>query len=250
MTELAYMTHADWAQDGTGMEEQGRRIREWLDGEPYIFVDLALDKRGKKTPTDSMFADSVAPAGAQRITVGLSEFLEYSRPGDGYFDHALVVIYPFEERECELLREVIAQARIKRVFVIVWSAFYLVRDMLDGLGAVNLFDGSRVAQPDPLQVAAAEAMVAEEYNGLESGRGKDAVIQLLRAFREEGYLLDETWIHALFAAGGSYRSAQTLARFLKEMNDGVKHRIQARFVPDIVRVLRAQIARDATEPTR
>lgn len=219
----------------------GARIRDWLDGEPYVFLDPALDNRGAKTTTDPTFLESVAPEGTQRIVVGLSEFSEYSRPGETSFDHSVVVVYPFDERACELLREIIVEGRVKRMLIIVWSSRYLVADMLEGLGAMNLFTGTTAPVPDPLQLAAADAMVAEQYNGLGSGRGKDAVIQLLRAFSDEGYLLDESWIRALFAAGGTFRSAESVAKFLTEMNDGVRHRVRQRFVSDIVRVLREQL---------
>jgi hypothetical protein len=51
-------------------------------------------------------------------------------------------------------------------------------------------------------------MINEQYNGLSSGRGKDVVVQLLRAFSNSGYPLDEgAWLRAFFAAGGTFPHA-------------------------------------------
>ena len=80
-----------------------------------------------------------------------------------------------------------------------------------------------------------------EYNGLSSGRGKDSVICLLRAFTNSGYPLDETdWMRAYFAAGGNFRHCETVVKFVREMKNGVRHRVQSRYRGDIVDFLREQ----------
>ncbi|MFJ2543053.1 hypothetical protein [Microbacterium sp. NPDC087589] len=235
MTELAYMTYTDWAAGGTGMAQRGSRIREWLGGEPFIFLDPAPGKR--RSADAAVFASIVPPDARQVVT----SFAEFDAAGQQTLDHGVTVMFPFEERECESLRELIVSARVRRIFVMVWSPTHLVIEMLDGLGGMNLLTERPAPRVGPLQLEAAKAMVSEQYNGLESGYGKDAVIQLLRAMSNEGYLLDERWIHAVFMAGATYRSAESVAKFLREMNRGVKHRVQPRFVPDIVRVLRANL---------
>jgi hypothetical protein len=108
---------------------------------------------------------------------------------------------------------------------------------------VNLHTGAALAAPDPLLIAAAEAMIDEEYNGLSSGRGKDAVVQLVRAFGLEGFPVDvDTWLRAYFAAGGNFRHADEIAKLIGEMKNGTKHRVQPRYGDNIVEVLRNQSA--------
>ena len=82
-------------------------------------------------------------------------------------------------------------------------------------------------------------MVNEEYNGLSSGHGKDAVVQLVRAFTAAGYPLDvDSWLRAYFAAGGTFRHGESVAKLLTEMKKGVQHRVKPRYVSEIVEVLR------------
>ncbi|MDT4994220.1 MAG: hypothetical protein QOH97_4112 [Actinoplanes sp.] len=96
--------------------------------------------------------------------------------------------------------------------------------------------------PDPLQVAAAKLTVDEQYNGLSSGRGKDAVVQLLRAFTGSAYPLDgDAWLRAFFAAGGAFRHADSVVKFVKEMKAGTKHRVTPRFRDDILDILRERV---------
>lgn len=58
-------------------------------------------------------------------------------------------------------------------------------------GGSNLLTGQvAAAPPDPLMVEAGRMMVHAEYNRLSTGNGKAAVVQLIRAFSEEGYPLD------------------------------------------------------------
>jgi hypothetical protein len=90
-----------------------------------------------------------------------------------------------------------------------------------------------------LQKEAAKCMVAEQYNGLSTGSGKAAVVQLLRAFTEAGYPLErEPWLQAFFAAGGEFRHAETISKLISEMKNGTKHRVQQRYRPEILSILR------------
>lgn len=85
--------------------------------------------------------------------------------------------------------------------------------------------------------------VDEQYNGLASGNGKAAVVQLLRAFTSAGYPLDaDTWLRAYFAAGGTFRHATTVAKLITEMKAGTQHRIRPRYRTDILSVLRERAA--------
>lgn len=154
----------------------------------------------------------------------------------------MVALHPFEEWDCESLREVFDDARLGKVYVQVWAPGDMVHHFLDGLSAIDLHAGSAIGGPNLLQVEACRLMVNEEYNGLSSGRGKDAVIQLLRAFATEGYELDVSgWLRAYFAAGGSFRHAETVKKFIREMRAGKRHRITQRFRPEIVSILRERV---------
>jgi hypothetical protein len=64
-------------------------------------------------------------------------------------------------------------------------------------------------------------------------------VQLLRVFTSAGYPLDaDTWLRAFFAAGGKFRHATTVAKFITETQNGTQHRIEERYVPNILSVLR------------
>lgn len=81
-------------------------------------------------------------------------------------------------------------------------------------------------------------MIDEQYNGLSSGYGKDAVVQLVRAFAREGYPVDpEAWLRAYFVAGGDFRHSESIEKLVTEMRNGVKHRVQSRYVDDIFRLI-------------
>lgn len=184
MTELAYMIRSDWAQHGTAMGEQSAKIRAWLGEPPFIFFTPRLARFNDRNSADREFAEFVAPDDATRHVFEIGELADV-RNSDG-IDSAVTIIHPFEPRDCERLLEAVSAKAVARMFVMVWSEMDRVRVMLDALDAVDLHAGGRAHAPDAVQLEAARLMVDEQYNGLSSGRGKDAVIQLLRAFREEG----------------------------------------------------------------
>lgn len=89
-------------------------------------------------------------------------------------------------------------------------------------------------------------MKNEEYNGLSSGRGKDAVVQLVRAFAAEGYPAGtQPWLRAYFAAGGTFRHAESVEKLVKEMKAATRHRVKPRYRDNIVEILRERLADDA-----
>ncbi|MBE0011535.1 hypothetical protein DXT87_17435 [Arthrobacter sp. AET 35A] len=183
----------------------------------------------------------LVPDVSQREVLGMSELSRVEQEGR-VIDDAAVIVHPFEDRDLEAIRSVVAAGLIERLFVMVWSPDDRIRTWLDSAGAVNLHTGVAMSAPDLLMVAAAEIFVYHQYNGLSSGPGKDAVVQIVRAFAAEGYPIDvDPWLRAYFAAGGTFRHAESIARLIKEMATGVKHRVTPRYGTNIVATLRDQI---------
>lgn len=245
MTELAYMVREDWAQHGTAMVPQSAVIRDWLGDLPLLFATSDLKKYRDVRSADRefirfLYGDSFAPQ-----VVSFADFDKLRHPGDPT-ERCLVALHPYGERNCETLREVIAAGRLTRTFVIVWAPTETVRTMLDGLGAIDLHTGKAAPAPDPVQLEAARCMVDEQYNGLGSGNGKDAVVQLVRAFTAEGYPLEVgSWLRAFFAAGGEFDEAEKVKTLLKAMQQGVKHRVNDRYRPEIFDSLRRRVEEEA-----
>lgn len=245
MTELAYMVREDWAQRGTAMRQQSAVIREWLGNPPCVFATADRKKYQQDHSADREYVTWVAPATDERRVIDLSALRELRRP-DKSLTRSLVVLHPHKEQDCDLLREIVEVATVPRLFVIIWSPRDMVRTWLDGLGAVNLHTRAALEAPEPVQLEAARCWVDEQYNGLASGNGKAAVVQLLRVFTSAGYPLDaDTWLRAFFAAGGEFRHATTVAKLITEMNAGTQHRITARYRPEILSVLRERASETA-----
>ena len=243
MTDFAYMVREDWAQRGTAMSRQSAVIREWLGDPPYVFATADRKKYEGNSSADREFVSYVAPTTTERRVIDLSALGELRRSGKT-LTRSLVMLHPYREQDCDLLRQVVAAGSVARLFVIVWSPRDVVRAWLDGLGAVDLHTGAALEAPDAVQLEAARCWVDEQYNGLASGNGKAAVVQLLRAFTSAGYPLDaDTWLRAYFATGGTFRHAAAVAKFITEMQNGTQHRIKDRYVPDILTVLRERTTR-------
>lgn len=154
----------------------------------------------------------------------------------------LVVLHPYEQLELETLRQAVEADSVARLFVLIWSPRDVVRTWLDSLGALDLHTGESATAPDPLMIAASEMMIREEYNGLGLGRGKDAMVQLVRAFAAAGYQVDiDAWLRAYFVAGGSFRHAESIERLLKEMRAGTKHRVKPRYRDNIFEIIRERV---------
>ena len=236
----AYMIREDWGQHGTAMQRQSAVVRAWLGQPPYVFATTDRKKYQSDHSADREFVGYVAPAADEHTVIDLTAMVELRRSGKS-LTQPLVVMHPYRESDCDLLREIVAAASVAKLFVIVWSPNDLVRTWLDGIGAVNLNTGSAVTPPDPVQLEAAQCWVSEQYNGLSSGNGKAAVVQLLRVFTAAGYPLDaDAWLRAFFAAGGEFNEATKVAKIIKEMLAGIKHRITERYHSDILSVLRAR----------
>lgn len=238
MTEIAYMVREDWGQHGTGMERQSALIREWLRGPPLLIATADLKKYNDEYSADREFlAYTLEDSRPSNVTT-FPELAELTHAGDAV-NGCVVALHPYKDEHCKVLRRIIARGRLARVFVIVRAPRDTVRIMLDGMGAVDLHAGKIKPAPDPVMLEAAKCMVGEQYNGLASGNGKAAVVQLIRAFAAERYPIDAgPWLRAFFAASGEFDEAEKIAALIAEMKKGVRHRAKDRYRPDIVSVLR------------
>lgn len=237
MTELAYMIREAWAQEATAMVPQSAVIREWLGEPPYVFA--ASDPKRLQEPhsADMEFVNYVAVEKGSHRIVGIAELRKLAQESRR-LRGTLTVLHPHDEDDCELLRELVDDDRVERLFVMVWSPMDMVRIWLEGRGARNLDTGSVPEAPDPVQLKAAKCMVDEQYNGLSTGNGKAAVVQLIRAFTDGGYPLEkEPWLRAFFAAGGEFRHAESISKLISEMKKRTKHRVQQRYRPEILSIL-------------
>jgi hypothetical protein len=241
MTDLAYMVREDWAQQGTTMVSSSARIREWLGDGPTVFAVTDKRKFNDAHSADLEAAECIVAGRARPNVVDIADLTRLA-DDDRLVNVAVAVLHPFDQRDREALSEMIGSEAASRVFVLIWSPRDIIRAWLDGHGAVDLHTGTPLPAPDPLQAAAAKLMVDEQYNGLSSGRGKDAVVQLLRAFTGSGYPLDaDAWLRAFFAAGGAFRHADPVVRFVNEMKAGTMHRVKPRFRNDILDILRERV---------
>lgn len=238
MTELAYMTREDWGQGGTSMAPQSTAIRDWLGQPPYVFAVSDTKKLREHNSADMELVNYVAFEKDSRRFVGISEIRKFVGQSNR-FGGTVSVLHPHEQDDCEVLRELVEGDRVARLFLVVWSPSDMARFWLDGLSARNLGTGAAHEAPDPVQLEAAKCMVDEQYNGLSTGNGKAAAVQLIRAFTEGGYPLEkEPWLRAFFAAGGEFRHAKSISKLISEMKKGTKHRVQQRYKPEILSILR------------
>jgi hypothetical protein len=245
MTELAYMVREDWAQHGTTMVPQSAVIREWIGESPYLFAVADAKKFQTDRAADLEAAEFIAPDASTRKVFSIAELGSLARQ-DKVLDHAIVILHPDEQQDLDALAEAVKHDALGKVFVMIWSPYDVVHNWLDGLGALNLHTGEPLPAPDPVMVEAGRSMVSEQYNGLSSGHGKDAVVQLVRAFTAAGYPLDvDAWLRAYFAAGGTFRHGGSIAKLVGEMKKGVQHRVKTRYVSDIIEVLRDRAAAKA-----
>lgn len=180
------MVREDWAQDGTAMVQQRTVIRDWIGEAPYIFAVTDVEKfRRDGRDADVEAAGFIAPVPSARRVLNISD-LSGLRGRNQVLDHAVVVLHPYNETDLEALATAVNDQSIEKAFVLIWSPRDVVRTWLDGKGALDLHVGKSVEPASPLLVEAARAMVDEEYNGLSSGRGKEVVVRLVRAFAAEG----------------------------------------------------------------
>lgn len=234
---MAYMVREDWGQHGTEMVSQSAVIREWAGSAPYVFAVVDARKFMTDRPADRETVDYLLGDSSERSIVSIGELARLTREGRR-LDDPLLIIHPYDARELDAIREAVQAANVARAFVMLWSPADRIRPWLDSRGALNLHTGGQAQEPDPLMVAAAKMMVDEEYNGLHSGNGKDAVIQLVRAFERQGYAVDvNVWLRAYFAAGGSFRHSESVSKLITERAAGVQHRVKPRYRDDIFEIL-------------
>lgn len=237
------MVREDWGQDGTAMVPQSAVIRSWLGASPYMFAveraeALVAGRKGGHQGVISF----IAPEEADRVVVSIDN-VRGSLGSDSVLEHPITVVYPLQDGACEVLQRMVRDELFTRVFVMIWNEHDLVKTWLDGLGATNLHTGASVAPTAPLLAEAIEMIRMAENNGLRGGRGKDAVVQLLRAFAGEGLPVDSaTWVRAYFSGGGSFEYARDLKTLVDEYNRGVRHRVKAIYRDDIVQVLQERLA--------
>jgi hypothetical protein len=242
MTELAYMVREDRAQRGTAMVPQSAIIRGWLGDLPLLIAVNDRKKYGERSADREFVRFLFGDSPTEVISFADLDPLSVAREA---VEACVLAVHPYGAPSCEALRQAIAAGRLARVFVIVWAPTETVRTMLDGMGATNLHIGTAAPSSDLVQLEAARCMVEEQYNGLASGNGKDAVVQLVRAFTAEGYPLDvDSWLRAFFAAGGEFDEAMKVKKLIEEMQRGVRHRLRERYRPNIVEILRRQVAED------
>jgi hypothetical protein len=241
MTDLAYMVREDWAQQGTAMVSSSARIREWLSDRPVVLAVTDTRKYNRAGRRADLEAEYIVPGRAGHHFVDIADLTRLA-DDDRVAKVAVVVLHPFDRRDCEAISEMIGSEAVGRVFVLIWSPRDIIRIWLDAHSATDMHTGASLPAPDAFQVAAAELMVDEQYNGLSTGRGKEAVVQLLRTFTSSGYPLDkDAWLRAFFAAGGAFRHADSVAKFVQEMKAGTKHRVKPRFRDDILDILRERV---------
>ncbi|HCN40520.1 hypothetical protein [Rothia sp. (in: high G+C Gram-positive bacteria)] len=250
MTQIAYMTRESWAQDGTSMVRQSAVIRQWLGGPTYIFATSDSKKFNGQNSADKEFVNYIALRSGSRQIMLISELQRLIRR-DEHFNGTIIVLHPYKEDDCELLRKPIEGNHVSRLFVIVWSPTDMVRFWLDGVGASNLDAVLERKAFDATQLEAARCMVSEQYNGLSTGNGKAAVVQLIRAFTAADYELNkESWLTALFAAGGKFWHAESVSKLISEMQKGTAHRVKQRYRPEILSILQERASTVPSESTQ
>lgn len=234
------MVREEWGQHGTAMIPQSAVIRDWIGDPPYLFAVTNVKKFNHNVRgADVEAAKFLAPEKADRIVFNIGELGSLERE-EKVIDHAVVVLHPYEQ--LETIRRAVEADSIGKIFVLIWSRYDMVRTWLDGRGALNLHTRESVSPCDPLLLAAAEMIRNEDYNGLSSGRGKDAVVQLVRAFAVEGYPVDpDVWLRAYFAVGGRFHHAESVDKLVKEMKAGIRHRVKPRYRDNIVEIMRGQL---------
>jgi hypothetical protein len=239
MTEIAYMTREDWAQEAAAMVPQSAVIRDWLGKAPHLFAvaDPAYVHK-KPQSIDRETLQYIAPTAESRHIVSIAQLRSLGADGATY-DHAIAILHPHDDTNADAVREFLTAGTFSRALVMVWHGEQLFRTCHDGMHALDLHTGTTTDPIAPVMIEAARMIKNEDYNGLSSGHGKDATVQLLRVFGENGYPIErEPWLRAYFSVGGSIRHAQTIAKLIEEMRRGVRHRVERHYRDDIFAILK------------
>lgn len=239
MTDTAFMTYSAWATSGDGIVANSEKIRNWI-GPTGAYVFCA-EKKAHFTSdgrVEKELRRALLPVGTKAFEI---TYPALSTIDKTQLDAALIVLIPHGEKEVDWLRRALDTEVFTKVFVVLWRDKELAIHHLRGVGATDLESDSSMT-PDPIYIEAARLMVNEEYNGLESGNGKDTVIGLIRVLRDSGYPVDkDSWLAAYFAAGGQARHAEAVEKFIDEMQRGTKHRVRERFRPGILDLLQERV---------
>lgn len=243
MVRVSYMTWSEWAQDdGMGIPSNSARIREWLGAESPVMFGVQDTAKVAEIGSETQAADAISPLEGDQRWANLHELHSLHRH-DKVMDFPLVALFPLEARECDALRRAIAGDHLANVFVLLWGDEPLIEAYLHAIGAEHLSEPAAPA-PLPAAVLAAGSMIeAADYKALAHGRGKDSVVQLVRAFRDAGYdLTTSDWLRAYFAAGGSFANAPDLQRLASEVLRGTRHRVKQAYRSDILAIIEGRQA--------
>jgi len=242
------MVREDWAQQGTAMKKSSETIRAWLGSRKIVYAVSRPEKFNDKVRgADRETAVSIGNTNRPPQVLSFARLTELADRDDAG-DIAVVALHPHEPSDCDALRRAYKTGPLDRLYVHIWARGNLARSWLEGRGAIDLYTGKAIEAPDPVQVAAGELIVDEEYNGLSTGNGKNTVIQILRSFSAEGYPLDaDAWLRAYFAAGGTFAHAQVVENFVREVHAGKRHRVTPRLRPEIVGILRKRVTERPAE---
>jgi hypothetical protein len=127
MTQLAYITREDWAQDGTAMAQSSSSIREWLGPEPYLFAVTDIKKFShRERGADVEVAEYVSGTTSPEHVVSITELRRLLKT-EPLADAAAVVVHPFGEPDCEVLRVVVEANVLGRLFVMLWAPSDMAR---------------------------------------------------------------------------------------------------------------------------
>jgi len=119
MTDLAYMVREDWAQHGTAMMSSSARIRDWLGDRPVLVAVTDLSKfTDSDRSADLEVANYIAPGSAKHDVINITNL---TRVAESAVSAPVVVLHPFKQPDCEVLRTSIDSGALDRVFVLIWS---------------------------------------------------------------------------------------------------------------------------------
>ncbi|SJN10592.1 hypothetical protein FM113_09510 [Leucobacter sp. 7(1)] len=223
------------------MVERSERIRTWIgDTAAYVFCaekrDYCASMSGR---IERDLFEHIQTPTTKAITASFSELYKLK---DEKIDATLIALVPFREPDFESIRKAIEDDTFDKVVILIMREGEMSRSIARAYGALNLGTGVCDELPDSLMVEAARMMVNEEHNGLSSGIGKDATLSLIHAFRQSGVPAQkEPWLAAYFAAGGEVRHAETVAKFIDEINKGTRHRYKQRYRANIVEIIKERM---------
>lgn len=243
MTDLSYMIRSDWANFGIGIESNNQLVADRFDHKKVIVAVYNLEKfNSGEDDAACDVLEGVADCGLFVQDIVGTDHLMRSVERTNDSSHSILVVHPGGNDQYEAIRRMYDSGITSQVHVMTWYDHDSLRYWLDSQQALNVARGTTSKIADKLRLAATRKMVEHQYNLLSTGRGKDAVIQLLRACRQEGDELDEsTWLRAFFEAGGNFREADTISRFVREIKSGKKHQTKPRYKSNILEILKNEI---------